>query len=650
MVTNITILFFIMFLFKQTTVVATQNIFGSIGYLNLKDQKITHAELENLNYNLYCDITTNLNRNTYIAKPFSLPAPNKSYMRNAEVAQLLYNISELLEIKGEISFKIRAYARAARAIEGLTEDIEKLAAEKRLKEIEGVGESIAEKIEEYLSEGRLEFYEELKNQVPGELHELLKIPGIGPKTLQFLHKELGIKSVEELEKAAREHRLRRLSHFGETKEENIIKAIERYRQRSTRIPLGTALPLAKEMVEALRKFEFIENIEPAGSLRRRKETIGDIDILATSKDAKAAIEAFVRLPQVRDVIGKGSTKATVVTRDAIQADLRIVEEKSFGTSLQYFTGSKEHNIKLRAIAQQQGLKLSEYDLEEVTTGKKLHYKTDDDVYRRLGLSPIPPEIREDTGEIEAALEGKLPELVESKDIKGDFHVHTNWSEGHNTLAEMAEAAKALGYEYIVITDHSTAVGLTRGMNEERVLEQIDEIGKLNGKLSDLHFHVFSGVEVDIRADAKLDLPSSILKKLDVVVAALHTAQGQKRREITGRLIKAMENENVDIIAHPTGRIIGEREAYDVDIEAVLDAAASTNTALEINAYPNRLDLGDVNVRKAKNKGIKLAIGTDSHNAGHLGLMEFGVNVARRGWLEKEDVMNTRRANDVKFKD
>ncbi|MCZ7392937.1 MAG: DNA polymerase/3'-5' exonuclease PolX [Candidatus Methanoperedens sp.] len=569
-------------------------------------------------------------------------------MRNAEVAQLLYNISELLEIKGEITFKIRAYAKAARAIEGLTEDIEKIAQEKRLKEIPGVGESIAEKIEEYLSAGKLEFYEELKKQVPKELHELLKIPGIGPKTLQFLHRELGIKSVEELERAAREHRLRRLSHFGETKEENIIKAIERYRQRSTRIPLGTALPLVKEIVETLRKSKFIENIEPAGSLRRRKETVGDIDILATSKDAEAAIEAFVGLPHVKDILGKGLTKATIVTRDAIQADLRIVEAKSFGTSLQYFTGSKEHNIKLRDMARQKGFKLSEYDLEEISTGRKIYCKSDDEVYLRLGLAPIPPEIREDTGEIEAALEGRLPRLVEQKDILGDFHVHTNWSEGANTLEEMAEAARKLGYEYIAITDHSRAVGLTRGLDEERMLAQIDEIRKLNDKLSD--FHVFSGIEVDIKADASLDLPDSVLKKIDVVVAALHTAQRQTRREITGRLITAMENGNVDIIAHPTGRIIGEREAYDVDIEALLDAAAGTNTALEINAYPSRLDLSDSNARKAKNKGVMLTIGTDAHNSGHLGLMEFGVNVARRGWLEKEDVMNTRSAKDVRFKD
>jgi DNA polymerase (family 10) len=569
-------------------------------------------------------------------------------MRNAEVAGVLYNISELLEIKGENTFKIRAYAKAARAIEGTTEDIEKITHENRLKDIPGVGESIALKIEEYLASGRLEFYDELKKQVPQELHELLQIPGIGPKTLQFLYSELGIKKVEELEKAAREHRLRRLPHFGETKEENILKAIERYRQRSTRIPLGIALPLVNEIVGALKKSGFIEKIEPAGSLRRRKETVGDIDILATSKNVPAAVEAFVHLPMVKDVIGKGPTKATIVTREAIQVDLRIMESKSFGTSLQYFTGSKEHNIKLRDIARQKGFKLSEYDLEEISTGRKVYCKSDDEVYQKLGLLPIPPEIREDTGEIEAAISGKLPKLIDYKDIKGDFHVHTDWSEGANTLMEMATTAQKLGYEYIAVTDHSKALGLTHGLNEERMLAQIEEIQKLNDTLSD--FHIFSGVEVDIKADASLDLPDSILKQCDVVVAALHTGQRQTRREITGRLITAMENENVDIIAHPTGRIIGEREAYDVDIDAVLDAAADTGTVLEINAYPNRLDLSDVNARKAKNRGVKIAIGTDAHNTGHLGLMEFGVDVARRGWLEKEDVMNTRSTRDVRFKD
>lgn len=569
-------------------------------------------------------------------------------MRNAEVAELLYSISELLEIKGENPFKIRAYAKAARAIEGMTEDIEKVASEKRLKDIPGVGESIAEKIEEYLEKGRLEFYEELKKQVPRELHELLKVPGIGPKTVQFLYRQFGIKSIEELEDAAKHHRLRRLKGFGETKEENILKAIERYRQRSTRIPLGTALPLVKEIVEHMKKSGAIENIEPAGSLRRRKETVGDIDILATSRDAEAAIEAFVRLPVVKDVIGKGSTKATVVTKEAIQVDLRIVEGKSFGTSLQYFTGSKEHNIKLRDLARQQGLKLSEYDLEEIATGKKIYCESDNGVYKKLGLPSIPPEIREDAGEIEAALQGKLPELVELKDIKGDFHTHTNWSEGNNTIEEMVEAARKLGYEYIAVTDHSKALGVAHGLSEERIQQQMKEIEKLNDTLEG--FHVFTGTEVDIKADASIDFPDRILKQLDVVVAALHTGQKQTRREITKRLVTAMENGNVDIIAHPTGRIIGEREAYDVDIDAVIEAAARTSTALEINAYPARLDLSDVNARKAKNKGVKLAIGTDAHNTGHLKLMEFGVNVARRGWLEKKDVMNTRPAKEIRFKD
>ena len=569
-------------------------------------------------------------------------------MRNVEVARLLYDISELLEIKGENTFKIRAYAKAARAIESLEEDIEKTASKKKLKDIPGVGESIAEKIEEYLSNGSLEFYDELKKQVPEKLHELLKIPGIGPKTVQSLHKEFGISSMAELEKAAKEHKLRLLSHFGATKEKNLLKAIERYRMRSSRIPLGTALPLVEEIIAELKKSDFIEKIEPAGSLRRKKETVGDIDILATSKKPDAAIEAFVHLPIVKEVIGKGSTKATVITGESIQVDLRIMEGRSFGTSLQYFTGSKEHNIKLRDIAKQKGFKLSEYDLEEVSTGKKIYCESDDDVYRKLGLLPIPPELREDAGEIEAAISGKLPELVEQKDIKGDFHMHTDWSEGKNTIMEMVEASRKLGYGYIVVTDHSKAMGVARGMSEDKLLEQITEINKLNERIID--FRIFSGIEVDIKADSSLDFPDSILRQCDVVVAALHMGQKQTRREITGRLVTAMENENVDIIAHPTGRIIGEREAYDVDIDVLLDTAASTGTALEINAHPARLDLADVNVRKAKKRGVKLAIGTDAHSAGNLGLMKFGVNVARRGWLEKGDLMNTRDAKDVRFKE
>jgi DNA polymerase (family 10) len=568
-------------------------------------------------------------------------------MRNSEVARLLYDISELLELSGENIFKIRAYSRAARTIEGSTEDIEKIAKEKRLEEIPGIGEAIARKIEEYLTTGKLGFYEDLKKQVPQELHELVHIPGIGPKTVQYLHKELGIKNVKELENAAKEHRLRRISHFGVVKEENLLKSIERYKHRSTRLPLGTALPLVKKIVDLLKKSRSIERIEPAGSLRRRKETVGDIDILVTSKYPEAAIETFVHLPLVKDILAKGSTKATILTHEDIQVDLRIMDRNSFGTSLQYFTGSKEHNIKLRDLARQKGFKLSEYDIEEISTGREICCDTEDEVYEILGLPPIPPEIREDAGEIEASLKGELPQLVELRDIKGDFHMHTDWSEGTNTISEMVEAAKKLGYEYIAITDHSRAMGVAHGLSEERLLDQIKEINKLNDKLDD--FHIFAGIEVDIKADANLDFPDSILKQCEVVIAALHTGQRQTRREITGRLLTAMENENVDIIAHPTGRIIGKREEYDVDIEVLLDAAARTGTVLEINAHPARLDLSDINSRKGKNKGVIFEIGTDAHDASRLGNMEFGVNVARRGWLEKKDVMNSRSRTDVRFK-
>jgi DNA polymerase (family 10) len=568
-------------------------------------------------------------------------------MRNSEVARLLYDISELLELSGENIFKIRAYSRAARTIEGSTEDIEKIAREKRLEEIPGVGEAIARKIEEYLTTGKLRFYEELKKQVPQELHELVQIPGIGPKTVQYLHKGLGIKSVMELEKAAKEHRLRRISHFGEVKEENLLKSIERYRHRSTRIPLGTAIPLVKEIVNLLNKSGSIERIEPAGSLRRKKETVGDIDIVATSQYPEAAIGTFVHLQVVKDIIAKGSTKATIITHEDIQVDLRIMDRNSFGTSLQYFTGSKEHNIKLRDLARQKGFKLSEYDIEEISTGRKIYCDTEDEVYEILGLPLIPPEIREDAGEIEAAIKNELPHLIELKDIKGDFHVHTDWSEGTNSISEMVEASKRLGYEYIAITDHSRAMGVAHGMSKERLLDQIKEIHRMNDELDD--FHVFAGIEVDIKADARLDLPDSILKQCEVVIAALHTGQRQTRREITGRLLSATENENVDIIAHPTGRIIGKREEYDVDIDVLLDAAAGTGTVLEINAHPARLDLSDINSRKGKNKGVRFTIGTDAHSALRLGNMEFGVNVARRGWLEKKDVMNSRSYRDVRFK-
>lgn len=568
-------------------------------------------------------------------------------MKNAEVAALLYDISELLELTGDNPFKIRAYSRAARAIENLNEDIELVSSQGRLDAIPGIGEGIAKKIGEYLRTGKVGFHEDLMKQVPKELSELLRVPGIGPKTVQQLHKELGIASIDALEKAAKEHRLRRLPRFGETREKNILKAIERYRARSARIPIHIALPIVQDIIAALRRSEHAIDVIEAGSLRRRKDTIGDIDILATSDAPEALVREFTHLPAVREVLGSGTTKATVIVSDAIQVDLRIVEARSFGTSLQYFTGSKEHNVKLREIAQKKGFKLSEYSLEEVSTGRQIYCRTEEEVYEKLGMQYIPPELREHSGEIEAAQSHSLPELVMLSDIRGDLHVHSDWSDGKNTIEEIARAASSMGYEYLGICDHSRSLGIANGLSEERLSDQIKEIHRLNEKLE--NFKVLAGIEVDIKADATLDLPDSILRECDVVVAAVHSAMRQDRRTLTVRIIKAMENQNVDIIAHPTGRIIGEREAYEADMNAVLDAALRTETALEINAYPSRLDLTDVYARKAKKLGVKIAINTDAHDTGQLKLMDFGVGVARRGWLESRDIFNTKSRNELKFK-
>ena len=567
-------------------------------------------------------------------------------VKNGEVAELLYNIGELLELKGENPFKIRAYSKAARAVENLNADIEEISAKKELQAIPGIGAAIAKKIEEYLRTGKLAYYEKLSNEIPRGLKELLKVPGIGPKTIQIVYQKAGITDMDSLEKAAESHKLRGLLGFGETKEENIIKAIKRYRERSDRIPLGKAYLIVDEISHFLQPYLTTGKLVPAGSIRRGKDTVGDIDLLAIHDKSADLINAFVGMPPVAQVLGKGTTKASIVTKEGVQVDLRILEARSFGTSLQYFTGSKEHNVKLRNLAQQRSYKLSEYELEDVNSGEKIYCFKEEELYRRLGLQFIPPELREDAGEIEAALEGALPNLLSLQDLRGDLHVHTNWSDGKNSIEDMAKAAKNRGYSYIGITDHSKSLGIAKGLSEERLLKQIDEIHKLNGKLDD--FTVFAGIEVDIRADATLDFPDRILENCDFVVAAVHSAQQQDERTMTGRIIKAMENPHVDILAHPSGRLIGEREAYMVDMDAVLEAARRTGTILEINAFPSRLDLIDVYVRRAKNMGIRIAIGTDAHSSGQLDLMKFGVTVARRGWLEKKDVINTLEKENLPF--
>lgn len=559
-------------------------------------------------------------------------------MKNREVADILYQMAELLELKAENRFKIIAFSKAARAIEMLAEDITTVCREKRLQSIPGVGKAIAVKVEEYLRTGRITAHQELLAETPPGLAELLQISGLGPKTIFLLHDKLNVTNLEELETAAREHRIRRLPRMGPTREANILKSIQRYKKRSTRILYSAAEPVVNEILSFLRGLDGIEHITAAGSFRRAKETVGDIDILATATRPEEIVSAFSRMPAVQEVLVSGPTKASVIVNDTIQVDLRIVEHRSFGTVLQYFTGSKEHNVKMRQIALSRGYSLSEYSLTRLSDGSDLFFDREEDVYAALGLPYIPPELREDLGEIEAAMQGRLPRLLEQKDIRGDLHVHSNWSDGRATILEMAGAARDLGYEYIAVCDHSPTVGIAGGLSPERLEEKIEAVASANEELEGIT--VLAGAEVDIKADGRLDYTDDLLARCDIVVASVHMGLQQNERAITGRLISAIENENVDIIAHPTGRIIGQREAYDLDMASVFEAAARTGTALEINSYPGRLDLNDINARAAKEAGVRMCINTDAHDVEQLFAMKYGVNVARRSWLERKDVLNS----------
>ena len=565
-------------------------------------------------------------------------------VKNREIAAILYEMAELLELHAENRFKIIAYSKAARAIESLKEDIIQVCREKRLQSIPGVGKAIAQKVEEYLRTGRIQSHQELLAETPPGLAELLKISGLGPKTIFMLHEKLNIANLDELEKAAMEHRIRRLPRMGETREKNIIRSIERYKKRSQRILYSTAEPIVNEILNYLRGMTGLENITAAGSFRRGKETVGDIDILATATKPEEVVSRFVRMPMVEEVLAKGPTKASVIVQETIQVDLRIVEHRSYGTVLQYFTGSKDHNVRMRQLALGLGYSLNEYSLTRLADNQDLFYEKEEDVYAALGLQYIPPEMREDNGEIEAARSGRLPSIVELKDLRGDLHVHSSWSDGRASIQEMAEAARALGYEYIALCDHSPSIGIAGGLVPEKLEQKIEAIAALNETLEGIT--VLMGTEVDIKADGELDYPDDLLARCDVVVASVHMGQQQTERAITGRLISAIENKNVDIIGHPTGRIINQREPYSIDIQAVLEAAARTGTALEINAYPGRLDLNDVNARAAKEMGVRMSINTDAHDPKMLLNMKYGVNVARRAWLGKLDLLNTMSLQDL----
>ena len=565
-------------------------------------------------------------------------------MKNKLVAEILYEIADLLDIKGEIFFKTRAYRMAAQTIEMLDEDIETVTKEGRLRSISGVGEALAKKIQEIVETERLDYLEKLKKEVPEGLLGFLEILGLGPKKVSALYRNLNITTIEELRKACVDGKLRSLDGFGEITERNIIRGITLKEKTSGRVLLNLAYIDGNSYLEYLKKLNKIDKVSLAGSLRRMKETIGDVDILASSDYADEVMDYFVGYDNVQRVLLKGSTKTSVLLNDNLQVDLRVVKKESYGAALQYFTGSKEHNVKMRGIAIKKGFKLNEYGLFNKETDKYIVGRDEKEVYNKLGLSYVEPELRENRGEIEVASNDNLPDIVGYNDIHGDFHVHSLWSDGTDSIETIARYAQKLGYEYVCIADHSQSLKVANGLSEDRVVKKIKEIEKINKKLKD--FRVFCGTECDIKPDGTLDYSDSILKKFDFVGVGIHISFKMNKEEITQRIIKAMENKYVNFVAHPTCRIIGRREPFDLDIDKIFDVARETNTFLEINCFPDRLDLNDIHSKMAKEKNVRFVLGTDAHNLNHLSFMRFGIATARRGWLEKKDILNTYSLKEV----
>ena len=598
-------------------------------------------------------------------------------MKNQEIAKIFYSIAKYLEMDG-VAFKPYAYEKAGNSLEALEKDVREIYNKgglKALMEIPGVGKNIADHIEEYLRAGKIKIYEQLKKKLPLKIDELIKVEGMGPRKVKILYQKLGIKNLKDLEKAVKKHQIAPLFGFGKKTEENILQGIEFLKRSKGRFLLGDIMPTAKEVFEKLKnlkevhqvkyakggvapkaqQFNLVKQISLAGSLRRRKETIGDCDILVSvdnsrgSAFAKTSADAisdfFISLPGVEKVWGKGATKTSVHMIDGFDMDLRVVPEKSYGSALQYFTGSKEHNIITRKIAIDKGLKLSEYGV--FRGSKMIAGKTEDEVYRAIGLSYIEPELRENTGEIDACLQGKLPKLVELKDIKGDLHCHSNWDGGEHSIEVMAKTAMEKGYAYIGISDHTKFLRIENGLNEKQLLEQHKEIEKINKrfKIYNLRFKILHGCEANILNDGSIDIKDEVLAQLDYVIAGVHSSLKMPKKEMTARLEKAMRNPNVDILAHPTGRIVNQRDEYQIDFDKLLKIAKETGTTLEINSS-SRLDLRDLYIRRAKNEGVKMIINTDSHQKEQMNLMEYGVSQARRGWAEKEDIINTEPVEDL----
>ncbi len=566
-------------------------------------------------------------------------------MKNLEIAEILNKMADLMEML-EIDWKPRAYRKAARTIENMSKDIRNIyekGGEKALCEIPSIGKGIAFKIEQYLKKGKIKEFEQLKKKIPQGLEQIMNLPGMGPKKAIKLYKKLKIKNLKQLISAVKKGKIKKLEGFGKKSEKEILRAIELKKQSKGRQLLGVMLPIARKIKNELEKLSYVKRIEIAGSLRRRKETIGDIDLLIRSDKPEKVMGVFTKLPEVKTILAKGKTKSSIVLRLGIQSDLRVLPKESFGAGLQYFTGNKDHNIKLRKIAIKKKYKLSEYGLFK---GKKqIAGKTEKETYQKLGMQYIEPELRENTGEIEAAIAKKLPKLIGYDDIKGDLQMHTAWSDGSESIEEMAKAAKKMGYKYIAITDHSKSERIAGGMDEKKLMKCLKAIEKARKKVRGIT--ILKGAEVDILPDGSLDYSDKILKKLDIVVAAVHSRFKMNKNEMTKRICKALENKYVNILAHPTGRLIGERRPYELDLNKVIVTAKKNKVALEINAFPNRLDLNEGQARIAAEKGAKLVISTDAHQTDNLRYMEYSIAVARRGWVKKAQVINTKTLSELK---
>jgi DNA polymerase (family X) len=562
-------------------------------------------------------------------------------MENKEIAQVfedLSNLTRILQEDAKWQFKAAAYDRAKRVIESYPEQLESIVhdPQRKLTDIPGVGEDLAAKIRELVETGQSKFHQEKLKQVPGSLLDLLQLQTVGPQKVRTFYKELGVKTVDDLEAAAKAGRLRDLPGMSEKSEANILKGIEVYRRAAGRFRLDVAYETAEELTAYLKHCKSVDQVTPAGSLRRGRETVGDLDLLVTGSDHARIADHFVKFPRIAQILGKGEDKVSVKLDDDLQVDVRLLEKESYGAALMYFTGSKEHNVLLRERAKKLGLKLSEYGLFKGE--KNVASRTEDDVYQRLGLPWIPPELRENLGEIEAAEAHKLPKLVELSEIKGDLQMHTTASDGHTSAEEMAEAAKRLGYRYILITDHSKAVTVANGLDEKRAVENIHRIHSARKKVKGIE--IWAGTEVDILGDGRLDYPDSLLKQFDIVLASIHSRMNQPPEEMTERILKALANPYVRILGHPTGRQILRRDPFTFDVERVFDAAKNYGVILELNGNPERLDLSDRHVRVAHSKGMKIVISTDAHDPSHFRFMRFGVITARRGWMEAKSVINT----------